>query len=152
MTGGEEGDGEGEGREGCSRGRMAKGRVVKGGDEGDAVRAPGCVAIQPGLGSPAADRSTTISQPWHRGLSTSLSSRSPAKHSSAVEAGSTELSIGDSSCAGAAAQPRGAVSAAAAMAVAAAGTAAAAAAAVGCAAARSAACLTRCASARARTV
>ena len=93
---------------------------MKGGDEGDAVRAPGCVAIQPGLGSPAADRSTTISQPWHRGLSTSLSSRSPAKHSSAVEAGSTELSIGDSSCAGAAAQPRGAVSAAAAMAVAAA--------------------------------
>ena len=136
---------------GVVEGDVVKGRVVKGGDEGDAVRAPGCVAIQPGLGSPAADRSTTISQPWHRGLSTSLSSRSPAKHSSAVEAGSTELSIGDSSCAGAAAQPRGAVSAAAAMAVAAAGTAAAAAA-VGCAAARSAACLTRCASARARTV
>ena len=119
------------------------------------MKAPGCVAIHPGLGSPAADRSTTISQPWHRGLSTSLSSRSPAKHSSAVDVGSTELSMGDSSWAGAAAQPRGAVSAAAAAAVAAVaavGTAAAVAAAVGCAAARSAACLTRCASARARTV
>ena len=99
-------------------------------------------------------------------MSMSVSSRAPAKHSSSVDAGSTELSIGESSWVGAAAQPRGAVSAAAAVAVAAVAAAAAvavaavaAAAAVvaavaarGCAAARSAACLKRCTSARARSV
>jgi hypothetical protein len=88
-------------------------------------------------------------------LSMSVSSRAPAKHSSSVDAGSTELSIGESSWVGAAAQPRGAVSAAAAVAVAAVAAAAAVVAAVaarGCAAARSAACLKRCTSARARSV
>ena len=110
---------------------------------------PGCVAIHPGLGRPAEECSTTIAQPWQRGLATSLSSSAPAKHSSAVDSGSTELSIGASSWVVDAAQLPGEAAAAASGGAAAA--AAVAAAARGCAAARRAASLKRCVSARAST-